>query len=81
IGDTIDLAVVYGFKNFLLVGNMGKLVKTAAGIMNTHSKTADARGDIFALHTMLVGGGVETAEKIMKCINTDEMLDILEKKG
>lgn len=81
IGDTIDLAVVYGFKNFLLVGNMGKLVKTAAGIMNTHSKTADARGDIFALHTMLVGGSVETAEKIMKCINTDEMLDILEKKG
>ena len=35
IGDTIDLAISYGMKDFLLVGNIGKLVKLAAGIFNT----------------------------------------------
>lgn len=59
IGETIDLAVTYGMENFLLVGNIGKLVKLAAGIMNTHSKIADARGEILAVHTVLCGGSPE----------------------
>lgn len=80
IGETLDMAVYYGIKNFLLVGNVGKLVKTAAGIMNTHSKVADGRGEIFALHSMLRGADRKTAIKIMECINTDEMLEILERE-
>ena len=78
IGETLDLAVSYKMKNFLLVGNIGKLCKLAAGIMNTHSKVADGRCEIMALHTVLCGGSMETAEKIMKCINTEKILDILE---
>ena len=78
IGETLDLAVSYKMKNFLLVGNIGKLCKLAAGIMNTHSKIADGRCEIMALHTVLCGGSREKAEKIMKCINTEEILDILE---
>lgn len=81
IGDTIDLAVSYGMKNFLLVGNIGKLVKLAAGIMNTHSKTADGRSEIFAVHTVLCGGTKEMVQKIMGCINTEEILEYLEKWG
>lgn len=81
IGETLDLAVSYEIKNFLLVGNIGKLCKLAAGIMNTHSKIADGRCEIMALHTVLCGGNRETAEKIMKCINTEEILDILEACG
>lgn len=79
IGETIDLAVAYGMERFLLVGNIGKLVKLAAGIMNTHSKVADGRGEIFAVHTVLCGGTREMAETLMSCINTDEMLKHLEK--
>lgn len=79
IGDTLDLAVSYGMKDFLLVGNIGKLVKLAAGIMNTHSKTADGRCEIMAIHTILCGGTSQMAEKIMQCINTDEMLSLLVK--
>lgn len=74
IGETIDLAISYGFQQFLLVGNIGKLVKLAAGIMNTHSKVADGRNEIIAIHTMLCGGTKEMAEQLMGCINTDEML-------
>ncbi len=77
IGETIDLAVSYGMETMLLVGNMGKLVKLAAGIMNTHSKVADARCEIVALHTVLCGGSSEMANRIMRCVNTEEMLSLL----
>ncbi len=77
IGETIDLAVSYGMETMLLVGNMGKLVKLAAGIMNTHSKVADARCEIVALHTVLCGGSSEMAHRIMRCVNTEEMLSLL----
>lgn len=78
IGDTIDLAISYGMESFLLVGNIGKLIKLAAGIMNTHSKVADARGEIMAVHTVLCGGTKEMADKIMGCVNTEQMLKLLE---
>lgn len=81
IGDTLDLAIAYGMKNFLLIGNVGKLVKLAAGIMNTHSKTADGRCEIFAVHTVLCGGNKEMVQEIMKCINTEEILSLLEQWG
>lgn len=78
IGDTIDLAISYGMEKFLLVGNIGKLVKLAAGITNTHSKVADARGEIMAIHTVFCGGTREMADSIMKCVNTEQMLKQLE---
>lgn len=78
IGETIDLAVSYGIERFLLVGNIGKLVKLAAGIMNTHSKVADGRCEIFAVHTVLCGGTGEMVQTLMSCINTDEMIKHLE---
>jgi len=81
IGETLDLAVAYGMKDVLLVGNIGKLVKLAAGIMNTHSRAADGRCEIFAVHTVLCGGDRELAEKIMECMNTEEILRLLEENG
>lgn len=77
IGETIDLAVSYGMEHFLLVGNIGKLAKLAAGIMNTHSRVADGRCEIFAVHTILCGGTGEMAQTLMNCVNTDEMLKYL----
>lgn len=81
IGDTIDLAISYGMKDFLLVGNIGKLVKLAAGIFNTHSKVADGRGEIFAVHAAMAGAGANVVQEIYDCINTDRMLDVLEREG
>lgn len=78
IGETIDLAAAYGMNGFLLAGDIGKLVKLAAGIMNTHSKMADGRCEIFAVHTVLCGGTGEMARIIMNCINTEEILGYLE---
>lgn len=46
IGDTIDMAVELGFQKLLLTGHIGKLIKVAGGIMNTHSKEADCRMEL-----------------------------------
>lgn len=78
VGDTLDLAIAYGFEDFLLAGNIGKLVKLAAGIMNTHSRVADGRCETFAAHTALCGGEQWQIEKIMNSITTEEILLYLE---
>lgn len=81
IGEVLDMAVSYQMETLLLVGDIGKLVKLSAGIMNTHSKVADGRCEIFAVHTVLCGGSREMAEKIMSCIHTEEILTLLEQWG
>ena len=43
IGDTMDMAAASKFEQVVLVGHIGKLVKLAGGVMNTHSRTADCR--------------------------------------
>ena len=81
IGEAIDLAVSYGATDFLLVGNVGKLVKLAAGIMNTHSRVADGRWEIFAAHLALCGGTRAQVEAIREATTTEEMLTRLEEMG
>ena len=81
IGEAIDLAGVYGCTNVLLVGNLGKLVKLAAGIMNTHSAVADGRMDIMCAHLALCGGSRDMVSEMYECINTDTALDKLKQWG
>ena len=81
IGEAIDLAISYGAKEFLLVGNVGKLVKLAAGIMNTHSRVADGRWEIFAAHLALCGGTQAQVAAMRKATTTEEMLTRLEEMG
>ena len=80
-GQAIDEAVNQGVENLLLVGNVGKLVKLAAGIMNTNSTASDARKEIFAAHTALVGGTSAQAKTLMGCVTVDEMLSLLDNWG
>ncbi len=50
VGDSLDFAVEMGFTQVYLVGHLGKFVKLAAGVMNTHSRYADGRREVFAAH-------------------------------
>ena len=52
IGEALDLAVNLRAGSILLIGHIGKFVKVAAGIMNTHSNEADARCEILAAHVL-----------------------------
>lgn len=81
IGETIDYAVYNNIKNILLIGHAGKLCKIAGGIMNTHSRTADCRCEIFAAHAALYGTSKECISKIMQSMTTDEINVILREEG
>ncbi len=74
IGEALDLAVSLEFSRVLLIGNIGKLVKLAAGIMNTHSRYADGRWEIFAAHAALLGAKREQLQILRNCVTTEEML-------
>ena len=81
IGDFLDMAVEAGAEGVLLVGNLGKLVKLAGGIMNTHSRNADCRMEIMASNALLAGASPEACRKIMDCVSTDDALEILDSEG
>ena len=81
IGDAMDIAVLEGFHQLLLVGHIGKLVKLAGGIMNTHSRTADCRRELFCAHAALCGADRETCRALMEEVSADGCLGVLERAG
>ena len=81
LGEAIDEAVVQGFGQILLIGHAGKLVKLAAGIMNTHSRQADCRTELFCAHAALCGADQTTCRRLMEAATTDACLDILKEAG
>lgn len=81
IGETIDDAVNLGMKGILFIGHIGKLVKLAAGVMNTHSRQADCRMEVFASHAALQGASRELVERLMGCFTTTEAIEILKTEG
>ena len=78
IGDTLDMAATAKFEEVLLVGHVGKLVKLAGGIMNTHSHTADCRTELFCTHAALCGASREVCTDLMNAATTDACLEILD---
>ena len=81
IGDTIDMAVELGFKKMLLTGHIGKLIKVAGGIMNTHSKEADCRMELLAAFSVKEGVETEKIRQVLDCVTTEEAIPILEDSG
>ena len=81
VGQALDLAATEGFRQVLLVGHVGKLVKLAGGIMNTHSRTADCRRELFCAHAALCGAGQAVCQRLMEQATTDGCLTVLEECG
>ena len=46
IAETIEMAADAGFKRLLFTGHIGKLIKVAGGVRNTHSRYGDRRMEI-----------------------------------
>ena len=78
IGDAIDIAVTEGIKSALVVGHIGKLVKLAGGIMNTHSRVADCRSELFCAHAALCGADRALCRALMDAVTTDECIALLD---
>ena len=81
VGETIDMAVSMGVEGILFVSHIGKFVKVAAGIMNTHSRCADARAEVLAANAMRAGISAETALDILNTVTTDEALVLIQREG
>ena len=81
IGEALDHAVFRGFDGILLVGHAGKLVKLAAGVMNTHSSVADGRQEIFTAHAALCGAGRGTLEGLMQAVSVDACIELLDREN
>ena len=81
VGQTIDLAVNMELSGMLFVAHIGKFVKVAGGIMNTHSREADSRMEILASCALRAGADAEIARKILDSVTTDEGLRILQDSG
>lgn len=79
VGETIDMAVDMGAKGILFVAHIGKFIKVAAGIMNTHSHSADGRMEVFCAAAVRAGGSLACAQEILQCNTTDEALSVLKK--
>ena len=81
IGQTLDICRELGFRGALLVGHIGKLVKIAGGMMNTHSKYGDCRMEILAAHAGIAGLSPEKIGEILQCVACDDALRILRDAG
>lgn len=81
IGETIDMVKDMGFKNMILVGHIGKLIKVSGGIMNTHSKEADCRMELMAAAAAKSGASLKCVVDIIDSLTTEEAYKILINEG
>ncbi len=81
IGETVDMVCEFGFDGMLITGHIGKLIKVAGGIMNTHSHEADSRMEILASCALRAGADAILARQILDCLNTEEALKLIDSAG
>ncbi len=81
IGETLDACCEYGLSGLLLVGNAGKLIKVAAGVMNTHSSYADARIETMIACALEAGAPIEILREISGCVTTEAAFSLLQNAG
>ena len=81
IGDALDACAAEQIQGVLLVGHMGKLVKLAGGVMNTHSRSADCQTELFCAHAALRGAGREVCQALADCSTSDACIAVLDRAG
>ena len=90
VGETLDMAVDLNAQagedgpkidGILFVAHVGKFIKVAGGIMNTHSRDADCRAELMAAFALRAGCERSTAMRILDSATTDEALEIMEEAG
>jgi cobalt-precorrin-5B (C1)-methyltransferase len=77
LGDVLKECGKRNFDRIILAGHIGKLVKIAAGIWNTHSQTGDARLETITAHAALLGAPSPTLAALMGATTTEAAVPIL----
>ena len=81
IGFMLDSALELGVNKLIIGGHPGKLAKVAAGVMQTHSKYADARREAIITQLALMGADVELLQRIQNCVTTDAIMVLVHDAG
>lgn len=77
VGETLDMARELGVKGILFIAHIGKFIKVAGGIMNTHSRNADSRAEVMAANALRAGASRNTVIEILDSVTTEQSIDIL----
>ena len=77
VGYILDEANDLDLKQILVIGHIGKIIKVAGGIFNTHSKMADGRREIIAAQAALNGASQETIARIMQANTAEEIAAVM----
>lgn len=77
IGFMLEQAVRIGFKNILIVGHIGKLIKLSSGSFHTHNRMSDARLETLAAYAGLFGAKQKTIKSILESTTTEAVLPII----
>ncbi len=78
VGFMLEKCCQEEIKQVLIMGQIGKLVKVAAGIFNTHSQIADARLETLAAHAAALGADTQVVQSILAANTSEEAVDIIQ---
>lgn len=81
VGETIDMARELGMKGILFIAHIGKFIKVSGGIMNTHSRNADCRAELFAAAALRAGVPEAIVRRLLDTITTEEAVELLRQEG
>ncbi len=81
VGYMLDQCGEKGFKEVLLVGHIGKLVKVAGGQFNTHFRFGDHRIEIIADHARRCGADQELIAAVRGQTTAEATIDLLREDG
>lgn len=81
VGAALDASRDEGFREILIVGELGKIVKLAGGIFQTHNRVADARMEILAAHAGRAGASPGVIEQILASATTAGAAQVINENG
>lgn len=81
VGYMLERAAAAGARAVLLLGHLGKLLKVAGGIFHTHSRVADARGEILAALAAAEGAPPPLVARLLGTSTVEEAVPLLRAAG
>lgn len=81
IGFMLDSARELGIRHLILGGHPGKMAKVAAGVMQTHSHTADGRREAIVTQLAFMNAPMELMRRVYEGVTTDAAIALIDEAG
>lgn len=77
VGYMLEECTRLKLKRVMLFGHIGKLVKVAGGIFQTHNRVANSRLEIITAYAGLLGADQGVLTKLMDCVTVEGALQVI----